>query len=150
GQLTDLLKANLGFALRNDAANEYAGLCLLELVLDLCRNTHSLEQTDHVNTARAGGIANRLRREQSLLERFSGPNVWLRCASPHPDPNTRLGEIDTAAGHDLAAFDVLIDRRPRHDQEIVGFTRCQPLVGVKRTGEHRGDLMPGRLLELRH
>src|SRR5262245_25006559 len=59
-ELAHLLEADLRLAAGDDAADEHARWCLLELGLDLVGNAQALEQSDHVNAARAGGIADRL------------------------------------------------------------------------------------------
>src|SRR5712691_2638435 len=67
-QLADLLEADLGLAARDEGADEHAGRGLLELALDLARDAQFLEHAEHIDPARAGGIADRFHRQQRLLQ----------------------------------------------------------------------------------
>src|SRR5262245_9831873 len=149
-ELAHLLEADLGLAAGDDAADEHARGRLLELWLDLVGDTQTLEQADHVDAARAGGITDRLRCQQRFLQRLGGADVRLRRAGFHAYPHAGFGQIDAAAGSDLAALDVLVDRGGGHDQEVIALACGQSLVGVERPREDSRDLVPGRLLELRH
>ena len=59
----------------------------------------------HVNAARAAGVADGLGGEQRLLQRSRGADVRPRRARAHRDADAGLGEIDPAAGNDLALPD---------------------------------------------
>src|SRR5262245_15071739 len=61
-QFAHLLEADLGLPAGDDAAHEHARRRLLELVLDRVSDAHALEQADHIDPARTGGVADRLRR----------------------------------------------------------------------------------------
>ena len=95
-QLAHLLEADLGFAAGDDAADGYPGRGLLELALDLVGDAQALEQADDVDAARAGGIADRLGRQQRFLQRVDGADVGFGApaftATPTPDfaRSTRL------------------------------------------------------------
>src|SRR6266853_1419085 len=67
-QLADLLEADLGLAARDQVADEHARRGLLELALDLARDTELLEHAQHVDAARPSGIADRFRSEQRPLQ----------------------------------------------------------------------------------
>src|SRR5439155_345656 len=82
----------------DQGADEYAGRGLLELALDLARDAQFLEHAEHVDPARAGGIADRFRREQSLLQCAGRADVGLRRALAHRDARAGFREIDAAAG----------------------------------------------------
>jgi len=77
-------------------------------------------------------------------------DVGLGRAGAHRHPDARFGDVDAAARHDLAGLDEIIDRGARHDDQVIGFAGCDPLLHVERAGEGGGDRMSGRLLELRH
>ena len=58
--LTNLLEADLNFVVRNDRSNKNAGRRLLEFFPDLIDQAQLFEQADHVDTAWARRIADRL------------------------------------------------------------------------------------------
>src|SRR5262245_25480670 len=119
GELADLLEADLGFAIGDDGADENARRRLLELALDLVGDAELLEHGDDIDAARAGGIADRLRGKQRLLERVDRADVGLRLALADRHAHAGLGDISAAAGHNLAALRELVDRLARHDEEVV-------------------------------
>ena len=88
--------------------------------------------------------------KQRLLERFDRADVGLRLALADRDAHAGLRNVGAAASDHLAALGQLVDLLAGHDQEIVRLAVRQPLHGVERAGEHRRDLVAGRLLELRH
>ena len=71
-------------------------------------DAHLFNQPGHVNAARSAGVADRLGCEQRLLQRCAGADVRPWRAGAHRDADARLGQIDPAAGNDLALPDQLV------------------------------------------
>ena len=65
-----------------------------------------------------------------------------------PTPTPDLAKSNSAAGRNLAGFDLRVDRRARHDDHVVAFACGQPFLRVKSPGENSRDLVPGGLFKL--
>ena len=135
--------------LRITDATGTPGPCLLGLGLDLVGDAHLLEQVVHVDAARAGRIADRFRGEQRLLEVVAGCEIGLRRAGLHRDADRRSHEIDLAAGGDLAVLGEGVELGRGNDDEIEHLAGGDLLLDVDGAGPGDGDLVAGRLLELR-
>ena len=85
-----------------------------------------------------------------LLQRFGRTDVGLRGSRAHPDADARFREIDTAARHDLAGLDEIVDRRTGHDDEVVGFPGGDAFLHVQRPGKDGRDLESRFLFEPGH
>lgn len=69
-ELAHLMEANLDLAAGDDRPDGRAERYLAGLRLDIAGNTHALEESGEIDTARSGRVANRLGGKQHALECF--------------------------------------------------------------------------------
>jgi len=98
----------------------------------------------------SAGVADRFGCKQRLLQRCAGTDVRPRRAGAHRDADARLGQIDAAAGNDLALPDQLLQFGARDDDEVVALAGGHALHDRRRARPGGRDPVSGGALELRH
>ena len=133
--LADLVDAEFGFA-ADDEIGDMAALLELGLRLDLVGDAELHQQLVDIDAARAAArridIGDRLGREQRLLELVDRADVRLGRALLHHHADADAGEIDLAAGGELAARDHFVDHGRGDHQDVEGFAAFDALLQLRR------------------
>ena len=110
-ELRLLLKAELDLAARHQPAHGNAGRRGDDPVPDLLGDAPALEQPVERDAARAGGDADRARRQHRVLERVLAADLRSRAAGADGDRDARAHQIDLAAGDEVTAGEQLCRSR---------------------------------------
>src|SRR5262249_16358144 len=127
----DLMQTKLGLA-TDDQVGDMATLLELRFRPYLVGYAKALEEFVDVDSARPAArridVGNRLRREQRVLECLDRADVRLGRALLHHDPDPDAGEVDPAAGRDLALAREIVDDGRGNDGDIESLPVFNPLL----------------------